>query len=46
MTYICIICKSEVDVDLERNRIQCARCGGRIVVKPRPPALKKRVKAI
>nr|WP_148212087.1 DNA-directed RNA polymerase subunit P [Ferroglobus sp.] len=44
--YICVFCKSEVDVDLVRNRIQCPKCGSRIVMKPRPPAMKKRVKAI
>ncbi len=46
MTYICLICGAEVDVDLDRNIIQCTMCGGRILMKPRPPAKKKRVKAI
>jgi len=46
MSYICLVCHAEVDVDLERNLIQCTRCGNRILFKPRPPALKKRVKAI
>ncbi|MDI9646019.1 MAG: DNA-directed RNA polymerase subunit P [Archaeoglobales archaeon] len=46
MSYKCLICGAEVDVDLEKNTIQCMMCGGRILVKPRPPAKKKRVKAI
>jgi DNA-directed RNA polymerase subunit P len=46
MSYICLVCQAEVDVDLDRNLIQCTRCGNRILLKPRPPALKKRVKAI
>ncbi len=45
-TYICLVCGAEVDVDLERNLIQCTKCGSRILMKPRPPALKKRVPAI
>ncbi len=45
-TYICLVCGAEVDVDLERNLIQCTKCGNRILMKPRPPALKKRVPAI
>jgi DNA-directed RNA polymerase subunit P len=44
--YICLICGEEVDVDLARNIIQCPRCGNRILMKPRPPALRKVVKAI
>jgi len=46
MGYICPKCGAEVDVDLEGNIIQCTKCGSRILIKPRPPALKKRVKAI
>jgi DNA-directed RNA polymerase subunit P len=45
-TYICLVCGAEVDVDLEGKNIQCTKCGNRIVMKPRPPALKKRVPAI
>ncbi len=44
--FICVFCGAEVDVDLERNLIQCAKCGSRVVMKPKPPALKKRVKAV
>ncbi len=46
MSYICPKCGAEVDIDLESNIIQCTKCGSRILMKPRPPALKKRVKAI
>ncbi len=46
MSYICLKCGAEVDADLERNLIQCTMCGGRILMKPRPLAKKKRVKAI
>ncbi len=46
MSYICLICGSETDIDPERNIIQCTNCGGRILIKPRPLAKKKRVKAI
>jgi DNA-directed RNA polymerase subunit P len=46
MAYICLICGAEVDVDLSRNLIQCPKCGNRILMKPRPPALRKVVKAI
>ncbi|MEM0022487.1 MAG: DNA-directed RNA polymerase subunit P [Archaeoglobaceae archaeon] len=46
MTYICMICGAEVDIDPERTRVQCTMCGNRILRKPRPPARKKRVPAI
>ena len=46
MQYRCLVCGTEVDADLERNILQCVKCGNRILMKPRPPALKKRVKAI
>ncbi len=42
--YICLICGE--DVDVPGNIIQCPRCGNRILMKPRPPALRKVVKAI
>ena len=45
MTYICLVCGAEVDVDLERNIIQCTMCGSRILIKPKPPT-KRRVRAI
>lgn len=46
MSYICAICGAEVDIDPDKKRIQCTICGNRILKKPRPPAKKKRVKAI
>ncbi|MDK2795007.1 MAG: DNA-directed polymerase subunit [Archaeoglobaceae archaeon] len=46
MSYICAICGAEVDIDPEKKRVQCTFCGNRILKKPRPPAKKKRVKAI
>ncbi|MCS7129921.1 MAG: DNA-directed RNA polymerase subunit P [Archaeoglobaceae archaeon] len=46
MSYICTICGAEVDIDPDKKRIQCTICGNRILRKPRPPARKKRVKAI
>ncbi len=46
MSYICLICGAEVDIDLDRSLIQCTNCGGKILIKPRPLAIKKRVKAI
>ncbi|MDI9611340.1 MAG: DNA-directed RNA polymerase subunit P [Archaeoglobaceae archaeon] len=46
MSYICAICGAEVDIDPDKKRVQCTICGNRILKKPRPPAKKKRVKAI
>ncbi|MBO8180021.1 MAG: DNA-directed RNA polymerase subunit P [Archaeoglobus sp.] len=46
MSYICLICGAEVDIDTEKSLVQCTNCGGRILIKPRPLAKKKRVKAI
>jgi len=46
MSYICAICGAEVDLDPDKKRVQCTICGNRILKKPRPPAKKKRVKAI
>ncbi|WP_202319761.1 DNA-directed RNA polymerase subunit P [Archaeoglobus neptunius] len=46
MAYICLVCGAEIDVDPDKKLIQCTNCGGRILVKPRPLAKKKRVKAI
>ncbi len=43
--YVCAMCGAEVDVE-PGERIQCTKCGSRILMKPRPPALKKRVPAI
>lgn len=43
--YICAMCGAEVDVE-PGERVQCTKCGSRILMKPRPPALKKKVMAI
>jgi len=43
--YICAMCGAEIDVE-PGERIQCTKCGSRILLKPRPPALKKKVPAI
>ncbi len=45
-SYKCLLCKTPVDVDFESPYIQCTKCGSRILIKERPPASKKRVKAI
>ena len=39
--YKCMSCESEVEAELKTARkIQCSMCGQRILLKPRPKAVK------
>jgi len=41
MAYKCFECGKEIDPKSIRRRIICPYCGSRILVKSRPPVLKK-----
>ncbi|NLI62863.1 MAG: DNA-directed RNA polymerase subunit P [Methanosarcinaceae archaeon] len=44
MTYYCIRCKREMDINYEQPGVRCSYCGYRLLVKKRPQTI-KRIKA-
>ncbi|HIP66595.1 MAG TPA: DNA-directed RNA polymerase subunit P [Candidatus Nanopusillus sp.] len=43
--YLCITCKRKISHEMIRRTVKCPYCGGKILVKIRPPIIKV-VKAI
>jgi len=43
--YLCINCGRKVPHELVKRKVKCPYCGGKVLVKLRPPNLVKHLKA-